>query len=435
MEIGILSPNGSHFYDRTAHQKHGMSMIEFISQKNNKSLILFVHGFCGSESTWRNGEADSFPELFSKDPDISSNYDIAQFSYFTKLLTLFAKAGGVSTLIKRLFGTSHGKLAKNISIEEIGNLLRTEIRFTLQAYDNLVVIAHSMGGLVTKSAITKDIEEKTPSKIRLFISLAVPHQGAEVATFGKLISANLQIEGLSPLNQFIHKINDEWLKTSLRPTTKYFYGVHDSVVPKTSAAPIDKEKSDIISVDEDHTSITKPETSASTTYIAVKQIILDFEKNDPGMSNLEFQRLEDDTELNDELFVLKLISADIHDTSIRDAKEVFLNAEYIRKIFTSESDQKRLSELYTKIRTVYQTSYSKYLHNGIPNSGLLLADVHEKILKEDKQFLDTFIPFINAIHKQGMLHQLANSEDENIWWVKDGSIDSLRSILKETGSD
>ena len=410
-------------------------MIEFIAQNNKKNLILFVHGFCGGESTWRNGEEKSFPELFSEDSEISENYDVAQFSYFTKLLNLFAKAGKVSTLVKRMFGTSHGKLTKNISIEEIGNLLRTEIRFRLQAYDNIVVIAHSMGGLVTKSAITKDIEDKIPSKIKLFVSLAVPHQGAEAATLGKLISDNLQIEGLSPLNQFIHKISDYWLKTSLRPTTKYFYGVHDSVVLKTSAAPIDKEKSDIISVDEDHTSITKPESAASTTYISVRQIILDFEKNDPGISNIELQQLEDETDFDDELFVLKLLTADIHKTSIREAKEVFLNAEYIRKIFSSASDQKRLAELYSKIRKVYQTSYSKYVHDGIPNSGLLLVDVHETILNEDKKFLDTFIPFINAIHKQGMLHQLANSTDEDIWWIKDGSIDSLRTLLEEADSD
>ncbi len=404
-------------------------MIKFIAQNSNKNLILFVHGFGGGESTWRNGTASSFPELFSKDPDLSANFDIAQFSYFTKLLNLFAKASKVKTLVERFFGTSHGKLRKNISIEEIGNLLRTEIRFRLQSYDNIIIIAHSMGGLVTKSAITRDIEEKVPSKIQLFLSLAVPHQGAEAATLGKLISDNLQIEGLAPLNQFIHKINDEWLKTSLRPTTKYFYGVHDSVVLKTSAAPADKEQSDIISVEEDHTSITKPENSSSTIYIAVKQIILNFEKNDPGISNLEIKKLEDDTEFDDELFILKLISADIHKTSIRDAKEVFLNAEYVRKIFSSSSDQKRLSELYSKIRKVYQNSYTKYVHDGIPNSGLLLADVHETILKEDKTFLDTFIPFINAIHKQGMLHQLANSENENIWWTKDGSMDSLKGLL------
>lgn len=406
-------------------------MIEFVSRKDKKSLILFVHGFCGGMATWQNGNARSFPDLLFDDVEISQSYDIAHFSYFTKLLNLFAKVGKFSMFMKSIFSTSHGKLSNNISIEEIGNLLRTEIRFKLQEYENIIAVAHSMGGLVVKSAITKDIEENTPSKIKLFISLAVPHQGAELATFGKLISENLQIEGLSPLNDFIHRINDEWLKTSLRPPTKYFYGVHDDIVKKTSAVPIDKEKSDVIPVDESHTSITKPDSSNTTVVVAVKRIILDFEREDPGMSSFEFKRLEDDAEFDDEVFVLKLISADIHNTTIRDAKEAFLNAEYVRKFFSSASDQKRLADLYTKIRKIYQGSYTKYIHNGIPNSGLLLADVHEAIVREDKGFLNTLIHFINAIHKQGMLHQLANSEDENIWWVKNGSIDSLRSLLQE----
>lgn len=406
-------------------------MIEFVLKNDKKSLILFVHGFTGGESTWQDGSNKSFPELFAEDQKIIEVFDIAQFVYFTKLLNLFAKAGNISTLIKRIFSTSHGKLTKNISIEEIGNLLKTEIRFRLQEYENIIIIAHSMGGLVAKSTITKDIREKVPSKIKLFISLAVPHQGANAATFGKLVSDNLQIEDLAPLNQFIYDINNQWLKTSLRPPTKYFYGVHDSIVPKTSAVPADKEESDVIPVNEDHTSITKPKSALDTTYIAVLQLVLEFQKNDPGVSNFEFQNLENEAEFDDELFVLKLLSADIHNSSIREAKEVFLNAEYIRKIFSSTSDQKRLAELYSKIRKVYQTSYTKYLHDGIPNSGLLLGDVHEQILKEDKSFLDTFMPFINAIHKQGMLHQLANSESEKIWWVKDGSMESLQKFLKE----
>lgn len=406
-------------------------MIEYTTKTGKNNLILFVHGFCGGAETWSNSNGSSFLSLLSNDPEISNNFDIAQYVYYTKLTNLYAKASRVSKFLQRLLPTSYGKLRKNISIQEIGNLIGTEIRFNLQDYDNIIVVGHSMGGLVTKSAIIDEIKNNIPSKIKLFVSLAVPHQGAELATFGKLFSDNLQIEELTPLNGFIHEINDEWQKTSLRPTTKYFYGVYDAIVPKTSAIPVDKEKSDSVPVDEDHSSIAKPENSTSTTYCAVKQIILDFEKSDPGMSDLHFQSLEDEAELNDELFVLKLLCGDIHKTAIRTSKEAFHNAEYIRRIFSSEAEQKRLSDLYSKIRNLYVMSYTKYLHNGIPNSGLLLVDVHESILKEDKLFLSTFIPFINAIHKQGMLHQLANSPDENIWWTKNGSLESL--IIKKHG--
>lgn len=409
-------------------------MIEFVSTtSNSSSLILFIHGFTGGADTWNDSKNTSFPNLMSQDEDISKNHDVAQFTYFSKLTNLYAKVSNTSKLIKKLFSTSHGKLRKNSSIEEISNLLRTEIRFRLEKYDTIIVIAHSMGGLVTKSAIVKDLEDKSLSKIKLFVSLAVPHQGAKLATYGNLVSNNLQIENLAPLNDFIHKTNDYWLKTNLRPDTKYFYGLSDGVVSKTSAVPADKEVSDIIPVDEDHSSITKPIDKNCTIYIAVKQLILNHRDGDPGISKFQIQSLEDDDEFNDELFVLKLFAADVHQSSIRDAKEVFLNAEYIRKIFSSSSDQKRLSELYKKIKKIYQGSYSKYVHDGIPNSGLLLADVHEQIMREDKEFLKTLIPFLNAIHKQGMLHQLANKEEESVWWDKNANMDSLKESLKDKG--
>ncbi len=409
-------------------------MIKFVKNDNNKNIILFVHGFTGDEDTWNHPDYGSFPLLLLKEHEIAEQYDIAHFSYFTKLLTTFTKASNVSKLIKNYFKMSYGKLQSNVSIEEIANLLRTETRFKLQSYDNIIVIAHSMGGLVVKSCITKDIQENVPSKIRLFVSLAVPHMGSDLATYGKLISNNIQIEELAPLNNFIHEINDVWLKTSLRPITKYFYGVHDDVVPKSSAAPISNEKSDIIPVEENHTSISKPEGDNSTTLVAVKQIILNYQTDDSGMSNIKLQHLEDDKAFDDELFVLKLIVADIHHSSVQSAKEVFLNAEYISKKFRSSSDQNRLADLYDRVRTIYKNSYTKYLHNGIANSGLLLADVHENILKEDRVFLSSLVPFISAIHKQGMLHQLANSEKSDIWWGKDTEIDSLYSHLIEKPS-
>lgn len=406
-------------------------MIEFVSRNGNKNLILFVHGFTGGKETWDSQQGHSFPDLLLEDQNIAERYDVAHFLYYTKLLNLFSKASNAAKIIRKIFKKSHGKLQSNSSIDEVSNLLRSEIRFQLESYENIVIIAHSMGGLVSKSCIIKDIHESVPSKIKLFLSLAVPHMGADLATYGSLISSNLQMGDLKPLNTFIHDINDSWLKTSIRPEAKYFYGIDDSVVSKTSAAPIDKEISDIIPVEENHTSITKPEGSENTTVVAVKSLIMAYQSGDPGVSHLKHQTLIDEDEYNDEIFVLKLISADIHKVSVVDAKEVFLNAEYIRKIFRSDSDQKRLDELYTKIRKIYSISYSKYIHDGIPNSGLLLADVHEQILKEDKAFLDTLIPFISAIHKQGMLHQLANSTSDNIWWSKESKLSSLIASQKD----
>lgn len=406
-------------------------MIEFLLNENKKSLILFIHGFTGDKSTWINSESSAFPDLLIKDGKIKKEFDIAYFNYYSKLLNLFSTVSNIQNRIRKIFSISHNKLKKNISIDEISNLLRTELRVRLQHYDNIVLVAHSMGGLVAKSCIVKDLQSRTPSRIKLFISLAVPHMGSDLATFGRLFSKNIQIGELAPLNSFIHEMNDAWLKTSMRPATKYFYGVHDDIVPKTSAVPTDKETSDVISVDENHTSISKPKDENSTTYLAVKDVIIRYLDSDPGITDLQIQTLSGDSEYEEELFVLKLLMADVHNSTIRDAKEVFLNAEYARKIFSSESDQKRLADLYPRIRKIYKDSYTKYLHGGLNNSGQLVADVNERITAEDRLFLQTLIPFVSAIHKQGMLHQLANNHDGDIWWTNDQSMEALVRYLKD----
>ncbi|MBF4247637.1 alpha/beta hydrolase, partial [Vibrio anguillarum] len=141
-------------------------MIEFIKKQDNNSLILFIHGFTGGDDTWSYSKVCSFPQLLADDLDISSSYDIATFSYYTKLSSTYSKTLNIGKFISNLFRTSHKKLKSNSSIEEISNLLRTEIRFNLASYDNIVVVAHSMGGLVTKSAIVKDIEDNSVSKIK-----------------------------------------------------------------------------------------------------------------------------------------------------------------------------------------------------------------------------------------------------------------------------
>jgi len=45
----------------------------------------------------------------------------------------------------------------------------------------------------------------------MFLSLAVPHQGADLATIGNLISKNIQISNLKSLSPFITQLNRNWI--------------------------------------------------------------------------------------------------------------------------------------------------------------------------------------------------------------------------------
>lgn len=406
-------------------------MIEFKSPPSGKKdLILFVHGFTGGSETWSNTNKSSFHDLLLSDPSINARFDIACFEYYTKLFNLFSTTSNIAAFIDRIIRKKSFKLKKNTSVEEIANTLRTDIQYHLQFYDNIIIVAHSMGGLVVKTAITQYMTEGSPSKIQLFISLAVPHNGATLATFGQLVSNNIQIGDLAPFTQFMSEVNDVWLKSNSRPATKYVYGTYDVIVSKASAVPADKEKSDIISVEEDHNSICKPADRNTTIFKAVRDTILAF---NPYVSadSLEHQSLTDDGLYEDEIFVLKLLIADIQAPSIKDAKELFLNAEYMRKVFSNEADRKKVEHLYEKVRGIYKDSYNKFLHDGIANSGLLLSDVHEKISQQDKLALECAARSVHAAHKKGMLHQMANQETRDIWWTKKTGMDLINKYIEE----
>lgn len=389
------------------------------SKKSCKNLILFIHGFTGNaEKTWVNKNGNSFASLLLEDDTIKENFDIASYSYFTTLLNLFADSKEKLRRIKAFIRKVTHKKERNLDIDELSNNLSTHIRFTLKQYDNIYIVAHSMGGLITKNYINNDIGKNGSTKVKLFVSLAVPHQGAELAVFGKLISSNLQILNLNPVQKFIISLNQDWVNLDEKPTTKYLYGTYDDIVSKYSAVAIDKIEKDIVSVPDDHNSISKPEKSSSIVCNIVKSFILDEHKH-TKLHEVGRQQLTGDNQFEEEIFVLKMIVAEIAKQSRDNAKELFFNAEYMRKLLSSKYDQKHLQDLVENIRQLYKDCYDEYLADENINSGKLLSEVHRRISDQDSALLKSFIPALKLYHKKGMLHQMANNEELDIWWCKE----------------
>ncbi|MCO4858844.1 GPI inositol-deacylase [Herbaspirillum sp. WGmk3] len=403
-------------------------MIEFVTNAGRPNLILFVHGFTGGRDTWKNTEHGYFFDQLRTIEKIESNFDIACFEYFSKLTNLFPNANARLTGIRALLKRPFQKVEKNISINEIAALLRSQLRFQLSGYENIFIIAHSMGGLVTKAALIRDAELNSINRIRLVISLAVPHLGADLATYGKLLSNNQQIHDLAPLSELCPALNDSWVKLSDKPVIKYFYGTYDDVVKKHSAIGLENTEQDVIACDDTHLSICKPSGANSNLIKAIEHFLEEFLNGDSSRDKLEFQKLDHPEQFNDEYFVLKLLVADVHNAVVSHSKEHFLNAEYARKLFSSSADQKKLKDLYDRIRTLYQDSYGKYISNGESNSGLLVSEIHQKIIDEDSGYLKTALPLIHGLHKKGMLHQLANDLTNDIWWSETQSVPALDDL-------
>lgn len=254
--------------------------VFYQQQESCHNLILFVHGFTGdAEKTWTNKNGQSFPKLLLDNDYINQYFDVASYRYFTTLLDLFAASKEKFRRVKNLIRKVTHKKEKNLDIAELANNLSNHFRITLSQYDNIYIVAHSMGGLITKCLIADELRKSGWTKVKLFLSLSVPHRGAETAVLGGLISNNLQIDNLNPVNEFINTLNDAWLDLDCKPTTKYFYGSYDDTVTKFSAVAVDKVKKDVISSADDHNSISKPESANSIVYQGMCQFIEEAHKH------------------------------------------------------------------------------------------------------------------------------------------------------------
>lgn len=247
-------------------------MLTFLEPKGNRSLIIFVHGFAGGKETWiRNDHKTSILGYLKEDVTISSKFDFAIFDYFSTITNLSAKAKWWFNFILR----GKTKFKKNIPIEDVAHLLQSEIKIKCDTYTSIVLIAHSMGGLVSKSYLLEELKNSRKIPIKLFISLAVPHRGTDFATYAKLIVGNQQVLNLRPLADIVNKMNDEWIKFPDQvPETLYFQAKNDQIVSYISTVSSEIREIQVVYSDDDHFSIVCPDKEESVVITAIKKSCL-----------------------------------------------------------------------------------------------------------------------------------------------------------------
>lgn len=403
--------------------RHLMSMITWEKKENKPNAILFVHGLKGGQETWSYDDNVSFPKLIASDPQLSDRFDVGCFNYFTTFTNTY---GASKNIFSRLFGSIR-KTRKNLPIIEIAQLLRTEFYVNLNDYEKVIVIAHSMGGLVSKACILNQLEETQTTVVKGFISLAVPHSGARIANIGSFVSSNAHLVDLNVLSDAVYQFSQAWINATNLPPTKYVYGSYDKYVERKSALAIESNKLNSIAVEEDHSTICKPKDNGETIYKLVVKYILEFESMyTPPLSIHSF---EDENQYDDHFFVLKMVIADVHNAITGHAKNYFFNAEEARKLFTSDHDKKLLGVLYTKINEIYRQEYEYHIANQT-TSDQFVQQVHSKIMSEDNGYLKSIFTELDGVHKKGMIHQLANKADIEVVW---SSKTTMEDILAKKG--
>ncbi|HEX6532843.1 MAG TPA: alpha/beta fold hydrolase [Nitrospira sp.] len=168
----------------------------FVGPSNRDKVIIFIHGVTASnERSWRNPTTGAYwPELIQNDPELKD--------YGTYLLGYYSP-----------------KFSKASTITEIANreLERLKDEGLLSAGKQVVIIAHSMGGLVAKEMLTQlnrpNREELARlDRIKGVLFLSSPAQGADLGEYASWISMNPQFGNMQPsdLNAFLQQLEDSW---------------------------------------------------------------------------------------------------------------------------------------------------------------------------------------------------------------------------------
>jgi esterase/lipase superfamily enzyme len=174
-------------FNQTAEYYHGRTPSQ------NHRVFVFVHGIFGSPYiTWQTENGKYFFDLIKNDTSNEfKNSDVYVFGYSTG----FFKGATAPT------------------IDEVATQLAVYLKQEhVDEYDQIIFVAHSMGGLISLKCLMQhpEIAEKTP----LAFLYSTPLAGSEIAQLGKVFSS--QSIALTPtdsedsINAYLQSLVDEW---------------------------------------------------------------------------------------------------------------------------------------------------------------------------------------------------------------------------------
>lgn len=221
-----------------------------------KSAIVFVHGLGGdSVSTW-----GTFPELIRADVALK-DYDIDSFSFPTSLFRV------------PLFSKKYPK------IQTLADALRTLIDTKYRDSSNLILVCHSLGGLIARRYLVDEVKRKAELRVRGLLLYAVPNDGAGLANVTSHVSfRHNQLLQLCKDSDLIRDLNADWETNGLAERIKVRYVVAglDRVVTEESARSSWGANNVDVLADRGHIDLVKPKGPQDLTYLILKTFAISF---------------------------------------------------------------------------------------------------------------------------------------------------------------
>lgn len=389
--------------------------------------VVFIHGFTGNAVTWMNSAGERFCDMLSSETQICEEYEFFEFHYYTQLVDIF-KSVAVQNLKKILnkipFVNFDTKIQKNKPIRYLSNQLNSYLRTELEDFDEVVLVAHSMGGLIAKDHILNYVPGEGPRPIG-YVSMAVPHKGS----IGAILlspTANVNAKEMQPLSEYSDALNTEWYERKDElPKCVYLIATHDECVPEVSSLPYKVKTADKFTLDHDHTSICKPDNKKDLSYKRVKKFLeeISYHKSMTSIASVEY--VGDDDSFNKEAFVIKLILSEVGEMGVEDAKASFFHAEIISKA-ARKDDKEHLIDLQAKVLSIYRQTFNG---NRTKTADEIFLAVHKELRDQDDKLLACGVKYISFLHKGGLLHQLANKVDRTVIWDKNVTDNDIREQM------
>jgi pimeloyl-ACP methyl ester carboxylesterase len=217
-------------------------------------LVLFVHGLGGHQvDTW-----GSFPGLIRADPELSSAWVVDFFSF-------------PSSRIRVRF------LASAPRVQLLADGLRTELETKHPEAERIVLVCHSLGGLVARRYLLDEYRRGVDSRVTDLLLYGTPNTGAGLANVARHLSwFQPQLRQLSRNSEFLSDLNRDWnaLGAANRLRVLAVIGGKDDVVPEESARGLWRDGNVKVVLGASHADLVKPSDSEDVRYLILKRALL-----------------------------------------------------------------------------------------------------------------------------------------------------------------
>jgi predicted alpha/beta hydrolase family esterase/tetratricopeptide (TPR) repeat protein len=213
-----------------------------------KLLVLFVHGMGGSEETW-----GKFRDLITDDPDLHPSVQVEFFSYPTGTIRWFDRW-------------------RYLELQDLAEALSTTINNRFASFERILLVCHSMGGLICKRYVAQTVARNEKLRISGIIFFATPHSGTELAIVASMLSLeHSHAKQVRTNSVFLEQLNRDWINTrcETKLDTTYVVAGQDSIVGKESASGPPGSRRELIQ-DRGHIDIVKPIDNDDLAFLILK---------------------------------------------------------------------------------------------------------------------------------------------------------------------